>query len=32
MPFPGTFNFSYYRGDTAEFVVSPKTSNGDRKV
>ena len=28
MPFPGTFNFSYYRGDTAEFVVRPKTSNG----
>lgn len=28
MAFPGTYNFSYYRGDTAEFVVRPKTSNG----
>jgi hypothetical protein len=29
MAFPGTYNFSYYRGDTAEFVVRPKTANGD---
>ena len=28
MAFPGTYNFSYYRGDTAEFVVRPKASNG----
>jgi hypothetical protein len=28
MAFPGTYNFNYYRGDTAEFVVRPKTSNG----
>jgi hypothetical protein len=28
MAFPGTYNFSYYRGDTAEFVIRPKTSNG----
>jgi len=28
MAFPGTYNFSYYRGDTAEFVVRPKNSNG----
>lgn len=28
MAFPGSYNFSYYRGDTAEFVVRPKNSNG----
>jgi hypothetical protein len=28
MAFPGTFNFSYYKGDTNEFVIRPKTSNG----
>jgi hypothetical protein len=28
MAFPGTYNFSYYRGDTAQFVVRPKTANG----
>ena len=28
MAFPGTYNFSYYRGDTAEFVVRPKNSDG----
>ena len=29
MAFPGSYNFNYYRGDTAEFVVRPKTANGD---
>ena len=29
MAFPGTYNFNYYRGDTAEFVVQPKNSNGE---
>lgn len=28
MAFPGTFNISYYRGDTYEFRVYPKTSSG----
>lgn len=28
MAFPGTYNFSYYRGDLFEFVVRPKNSNG----
>ena len=28
MAFPGTYNFSYYRGDTAEFVIRPKNSDG----
>jgi hypothetical protein len=28
MAFPGTYNFNYYRGDTNEFVIRPKTSNG----
>jgi hypothetical protein len=28
MAFPGSYNFSYYRGDTATFVVRPKTSAG----
>ena len=26
MAFPGTYNFSYYRGDTNQFVVRPKNS------
>jgi hypothetical protein len=28
MAFPGTYNFNYYRGDTHEFVISPKNSDG----
>jgi hypothetical protein len=28
MAFPGTYNFSYYRGDTYEFVIRPKNANG----
>ena len=28
MAFPGTYNISYYKGDTLEFVVYPKNSNG----
>jgi hypothetical protein len=28
MAFPGSYNFNYYRGDTAEFVIRPKISNG----
>jgi hypothetical protein len=28
MAFPGTYNFNYYRGDTNQFVINPKTSNG----
>jgi len=28
MAFPGTYNFSYYRGDTFQFVIRPKTANG----
>jgi len=28
MSFPGTYNFNYYRGDTHEFVISPKNSDG----
>jgi hypothetical protein len=28
MAFPGSYNFNYYRGDTAEFVIRPKNSNG----
>jgi hypothetical protein len=28
MAFPGIYNFNYYRGDTAEFVIRPKTANG----
>ena len=26
MAFPGTYNFNYYRGDTAQFVARPKNS------
>jgi hypothetical protein len=29
MAFPGTYNFSYYKGDTLEFKVFPKTVNGE---
>lgn len=29
MAFPGTYNFNYYRGDTFEFIVRPKDTNGD---
>jgi len=29
MAFPGTYNFSYYRGDTFEFIVRPKDAAGD---
>lgn len=28
MAFPGTYNFSYYKGDTFEFRVYPKDSSG----
>lgn len=28
MAFPGVYSFSYYRGDTFEFVVRPKTTSG----
>jgi hypothetical protein len=28
MAFPGTYNFSYYRGDTFEFKIFPKLENG----
>lgn len=28
MTFPGTYNINYYYGDTFEFLVSPKDSNG----
>lgn len=28
MAFPGTYNFSYYKADTNQFVIRPKTSNG----
>jgi hypothetical protein len=27
MAFPSTYNFSYYRGDTGQFVIRPKNSN-----
>ena len=29
MAFPGTYNISYYRGDTLEFNVYPKDSDGN---
>lgn len=29
MAFPGTYNISYYKGDTYEFRVYPKTADGD---
>lgn len=28
MSFPATYNFSYYRGDTFQFVVRPKNADG----
>ena len=28
MAFPGTYNFNYYRGDTSQMVIRPKTSTG----
>ncbi len=28
MAFPATHNFSYYRGDTNQFVIRPKNSDG----
>lgn len=28
MAFPATYNISYYRGDTYEFVINPKNSDG----
>lgn len=28
MAFPSTYNFNYYRGDTLEFKIYPKTSSG----
>lgn len=28
MAFPGTYNFSYYKGDTLEFNVYPKNTDG----
>lgn len=28
MAFPGTYNFDYYRGDTFQFTITPKTSTG----
>jgi len=28
MAFPSTYNFSYYRGDTFQFVARPKAANG----
>jgi hypothetical protein len=29
MAFPSVYNFSYYRGDTFEFVARPKSANGE---
>ncbi len=29
MAFPANFNFNYYQGDKYEFVIRPKTSNGE---
>jgi hypothetical protein len=28
MAFPGTYNISYYKGDTYEFKIYPKTTSG----
>lgn len=28
MAFPGTYNYNYYKGDTFEFKIYPKTSTG----
>ncbi len=30
MAFPATYNFNYYRGDYHEFVIRPKTANGQQ--
>lgn len=30
MAFPSTFNFSYYRGDSYQMVIRPKTSNSQQ--
>lgn len=29
MAFPATYNFSYYRGDTSQIVIRPKSANGE---
>jgi hypothetical protein len=29
MAFPGTYNFSYYRGDTFSFIIRPRDAVGD---
>jgi hypothetical protein len=29
MAFPSTYNITYYRGDSYDFVIYPKDSNGD---
>lgn len=29
MAFPGTYNISYYKGDTYEFRIYPKNADGD---
>lgn len=29
MAFPGTYNFNYYRGDTSQIIIRPKTANGE---
>lgn len=29
MAFPGTYNISYYKGDTYEFRIYPKTASGN---
>jgi hypothetical protein len=29
MAFPATYNFNYYRGDSFEFIIYPKNSNGE---
>lgn len=28
MAFPSTYNFNYYKGDTYQFVIRPKSANG----
>jgi len=30
MAFPSTYNFNYYRGDFYQFVIRPKTTNGQQ--
>jgi hypothetical protein len=30
MAFPGTYNFSYYRGDSLEFKIFPKLEDGSK--